>query len=300
MAKVNRRECHFMPYSALRTTGLGVAMKDLEIRKSFYESLDKVKQTTAQGVEIWFARDVQPLLGYQRWESFTDVINRARMACASANVEPENHFRDITKKVPIGSGAMAEKGDCVLSRYACYLIAMNGDSGKPEIGLAQTYFAVQARKQELRSEAGNIEKRIELRERVSEAVKELGNAAKEAGVQNYAIFHDAGYRGLYGLNLRAIKARKGIGEKEQLFDRAGRAELAANEFRLTQAEERLKVNNINNHRDACLAHEQVGTEVRKAIERIGGTMPEDLPPEPSIKKLAQQQARQIGKDDSTK
>lgn len=244
--------------------------------------MDSIKHTSSDGaVEFWYGRDIQEKLEYKSWENFYKVIGKARMACESAGIDPAMHFHDVMK----GNGGASERADCVLSRYACYLTAMNGDPRKKTIGYAQTYFAVQARKQELGDEAARLDKRLELRDRVSTAFKELGDAAKEVGVQNYAFFHDAGYRGLYKSGLKGIKAKKGLVEKEQLFDRAGRAELAANEFRLTQAEERLRTSDIHTERDACLAHEQVGDEVRRAIERIGGTMPEDLPLEPSLKSL---------------
>jgi DNA-damage-inducible protein D len=274
-------------------------MADLtRVKTTFYSKLDAIKIETREGAQIWYARQIQEVLGYARWENFSEVIGKARMACEASGVEASNHFRDVTKKVAIGSGAQVDRADCIVSRYACYLIAMNGDSSKEEIALAQTYFAVQARRQEIRDEGDNIEKRMELRDRVTVAFKELGHAAKDAGVQNYGVFHDAGYRGLYGMNLRSLKAKKGLGERDALFDRAGRAELAANEFRMTQAEERLRTNRINTQRDACLAHEQVGLEVRKAMERIGGTMPEELPLEPSLKAIEKTRAKRLKKEGS--
>lgn len=265
-------------------------MSQLVEKSDFSSSMDAIRKESKYGVEFWYARDIQEKLGYSRWESFSDVIAKARMACQSAGVDPQYHFQDTTKKVAIGSGAMASRADCIVSRYGCYLIAMNGESSKVEIGLAQTYFAVQARKQELQDQSHEVEKRLELRQRVTTAFKELGDAAKDAGVRNYAVFHDAGYRGLYKKSLKELKAHKGLGNKEQIFDRAGRAELAANEFRLTQAEERLRTSGIQTQQEACLAHEQVGGEVRKAIERIGGTMPENLPLEESLLKLSKTSA----------
>jgi DNA-damage-inducible protein D len=190
--------------------------------------------------------------------------------------------------VTVGSGALREREDCYLTRYACYLVAMNGNSQKPEIASAQTYFAVQTRRQELADLSLNDEKRMELRDRVTEAVKHLNSAAKSAGVINYGFFHDAGYRGLYGMGLQQIKLQKRISQKEHLFDRAGREELAANEFRLTQTEGRLKREQIRSGEKAQIIHHEVGNEVRQAIKKIGGTLPEKLPAEPSIKILSKQ------------
>lgn len=248
-------------------------------------TLDALRRIAKNGAEYWMGRDIQPHLGYATWENFVSVIERAKMSCDSAGVSSRNHFRDATKEVQIGSGAMAERADCYLSRYACYLIAMNGDPRKAEIAIAQRYFAVQTRLKELADESQSLEKRVELRARVSKAVKALNSAAKSAGVQKYGLFHDAGYRGLYGMGLSAIKARKKIPEKEDLLDHAGRAELAANEFRITQTEQKISREKITGEQHAIATHKVVGEEVRSTIKKIGGTMPEDLPPEPSLKKL---------------
>lgn len=260
-------------------------------KERFIGDLNSIRNKRKEGAEYWFARDIQERLGYARWDNFVEVIGKAQKACQSTGVDTKNHFLNLTKKVPIGSGAMAAKEDYILSRYACYLVAMNGDPRKPEIGFAQSYFAVQARRQELADKEEGLEKRLELRNRVKSAVKNLNSAAKEAGVQNYALFHDAGYRGLYGLGLKDIKMRKAIADKDGLFDRASRAELAANEFRITQAEEKLRREKVTGERPATDAHFTVGQEVRTAIRRIGGTMPEDLPAEESIDQLERKNKR---------
>jgi len=258
-------------------------MKKLIENRGFYQKMGSVRHKSKEGAEFWYARDIQEKLGCAKWESFSAVIAKARMACENSGVDSSKHFLDLRKKITGGNGAKMDKADCILSRYACYLVAMSGESTKPEISLAKTYFAIQTRRQELQDNSDTTNKRIELRERVTFAFKELGEAAKQAGVKNYGRFHDAGYRGLYQMGLRDLKVKKGMGKKEQLFDRAGRAELAANEFRLTQADERLRKSDIKTECDANNAHEQVGKEVRNAIVKIGGTMPEDLPIEESIK-----------------
>ena len=181
---------------------------------------------------------------------------------------------------------MREGVDWAVSRYAAYLIAMNGDPQKQEIGYAQAYFANQTRRQEIDEKLTDAEKRILLRDRVRNANRALQGVAKDAGVQRFGIFNDAGYRGLYGLGLRDIKAKKRLRDSDDLLDHAGRTELAANEFRITQTEQKISKDHIKGEENAISVHKQVGAKVRKTIQEIGGTMPEDLPPEPSVKKLA--------------
>lgn len=255
----------------------------LEVQRS----LDSLKGHAPNGAEFWRARDIQHHLGYDRWENFEGVIRKAIMACESTGVDPDNQIRETTNLVEVGSGATYRAKDYFISRYGCYLIAMNGDPGKPEIALAQTYFAVQTRKQELlEAKTDDEEKRLLLRNRVKESNKHLRTAANVAGVQNYALFHDAGYRGLYGgIGVSDIKSKKGITPKEDLLDCAGRAELAANEFRITQTESKLSREGTKGQDAAMSVHKETGKEVRETIRRLGGTMPEDLPAEPSIKKL---------------
>jgi DNA-damage-inducible protein D len=250
--------------------------------------LEACKKLTKRSDEYWMGRDIQTILGYDKWDNFKQVIEKAREACRNSKAEPKYHFLDVGKMITVGKGALREREDCYLTRYACYLVAMNGDSQKPEIGSAQTYFAIQTRRQELSDLTLNDEKRLELRDRVKQAVKHLNSAAKNSGVVNYAFFHDAGYRGLYGMGLRAIKLKKRISQKEDLLDRAGRAELAANEFRYTQTEERLNRDQIRDGEKAQKIHNEVGSEVRQAIKKIGGTLPENLPAEASIKILSKQ------------
>ena len=247
--------------------------------------LEEIKKTSKNGGHYWMGREIQQVLGYDKWDKFENVIKKAMMACESSGEAPNNHFLQTGKMVDIGSGAQRETKDYFLTRYACYLVSMNGDTNKPEIGYAQTYFAVQTRKQEIQDQLTADKRRILLRVRVKDANKSLNSTAKKTGVQRYAIFQDAGYKGLYEMGLAEIKKKKGIPKKEHLLDRAGRTELAANEFRITQTEDKLIRDNINSEKQAINTHREVGEEVRKTISKLGGVMPEDLPPEEPIKKL---------------
>jgi len=241
------------------------------ILKLSFEDLKKINQ---HGVEYWSARSLQPCLGYSQWRRFENAIQKAIESCKQSGNDPSHHFAGAGKQINLGKGAVQTIEDYHLSRFACYLIAQNGDSRKLEIAHAQKYFAIQTRRQELSDAAIADLERLELRKQASQDFKALSGAARDAGVQNkmFGIFHDAGYKGLYGgLGSDAIKARKGIDPKEQLMDRMDRTELAANQFRMTQTREKLKRENIKNQRDAIVAHETVGKEVRAAISKIGGT-----------------------------
>lgn len=249
-------------------------------------ALDTARRQSKAGDGYWKARNIQEILGYDDWRNFEQVVKKASMACEMAGAPPENHFVETTTMVEVGSGAKREERDYFLSRYACYLIAMNGSPAKPQIAIAQTYFAIQTYRQEKYDALTQVEKRIHLRDRVRDANKHLISAAKRAGVQKYGLFHDAGYRGLYGMSLRDIKHHKGLPEKDDLLDRSGRAELAANEFRITQTEQVLEKEMITGEQLACDTHKRVGRVVRNTIQQLGGTLPENLRPEPSIKKIA--------------
>ena len=251
--------------------------------QAFTPVFDAQRRASPSGSEYWMARDLQPILEYAEWRNFLEVIEKAKMACLGAGVPVDNHFVNTNKMVTVGGGVKRVIPDYFLSRYACYLVAMNGDPAKHAISAAQTYFAVQTRKQELQQDQLAVEKRVELRARVTNANKGLNDAAKIAGVQNYGLFHDAGYRGLYGMGLGEIKRRKNI--EGDLLDHAGRAELAANEFRITQTEQKITRDRIKGEQPAIHTHKTVGAEVRATIEKLGGTMPEDLPAEQSLKKL---------------
>ncbi|MGH7789771.1 MAG: DNA damage-inducible protein D [Candidatus Binatia bacterium] len=257
---------------------------------NFKDRLDERRYVTGGGVEYWMGRDLQEILGYGTWEKFKGLIDRAVLSCESTGTEPLRHFRREAKKT---RGRSGEKENWYLARYACYLIAMNGESAKPEIAFAQQYFAIQARKQEISDEISSAEKRLEVRERVRGANRSLNSAAQDCGVTRFAAFHDAGYRGLYDLPLAGIKLRKGIPEKHSLLDRAGRAELAANEFRITQTEQKLAREGVTGERAAIETHRQVGRAVRQTIKQVGGTMPEDLPAERPIRELMGEQRKKL-------
>lgn len=260
--------------------------------EGYVAKLEACRRVAPDGSEYWLARDLRGLLGYDEWRNFSGAIDKAQEACGSAGAVVSHHFVGINKMVNIGSGAKRVTDDWYLSRYACYLIALNSDASKPEVGAAMTYFVVKARLQELQDKLTDAERRALQRERLRDAHKALGEAAKNANVERYAIFHDAGYKRLYaGLGIREIKKRKGIAEKDDLWDCIGRPELAINEFRVTQAEQKIIREKINTEEMAIRAHGEVATEVRAAIEKMGGQMPEDLPAEPNINKLVSSKRR---------
>ncbi len=252
------------------------------------QSFEELKKSNEHGAEFWSARELQPLLGYTQWRRFEEALTRAITSCEQSGNNPQNHFAGAGKMVMLGSGSSRKVEDFHLSRFACYLIAQNGDPRKPEIAQAQKYFAIQARKQELSEQLTADQERLELRKQTSEEFKALSGAARQAGVQDkmFGVFHDAGYKGLYnGLGGDAIKTKKNIPAKEQLLDRMNATELAANQFRMTQTRDKLARERINNQQQAIRTHEQVGKEVRAAIERIGGTLPEHIPPAEHIKEV---------------
>ncbi len=261
-----------------------MAKKDLvSIGSKSFEDLRKVNE---HGAEYWSARDIQPLLGYTQWRRFEDAIKRAVTSCKQSGNKPAYHFADAGKPIEGGKGAVQVVTDYHLSRFACYLIAQNGDPRKPEIAYAQKYFAVQARRQEVSDAIAADIERLELRKQTAEEFKALSGAARESGVHDkmFGVFHDAGYKGMYGgMGRDAIKKHKKIPEKENLMDRMNTTELAANQFRMTQTRDKLARERVKDQQTAIKTHENVGKEVREAIKRIGGTPPEELPPAEHIK-----------------
>ncbi|MCC6463118.1 MAG: DNA damage-inducible protein D [Saprospiraceae bacterium] len=256
---------------------------------------EQIKRQDENGNDFWSARDMAKVLEYSEFRHFKPVIERAKEACINSGNQVADHFEDILDMVSIGSGAERQIEDVKLSRYACYLIVQNADPAKEVVALGQTYFAIQTRLQEIRQmEAYNQlatenEKRLFLRNEMKKHNTQLADAAKDAGViepYDYAIFQNHGYMGLYGgLDAKGIHRRKGLKAKENILDHMGSTELAANLFRATQTEEKLRREQIKGKTKANQAHYEVGKKVRKTIEEIGGTMPENLPVADSIRKL---------------
>ncbi len=249
-------------------------------------SFESLKKRNEHNIEYWSARDLQPCLGYSQWRRFENAIKKAKESCKQSGNDPAHHFAGAGKPIPGGKGSAQVVEDYHLSRFACYLIAQNGDPRKPEIAQAQKYFAVQTRRQEVSDQMAADLERLEIRQQASIEFKALSGVAREAGVQNkmFGVFHDAGYKGLYGgLGVEAIKARKGISSREQLLDRMDTTELAANLFRMTQTKDKLKNARIKSQKEAIETHEIVGKKVRFAIEEIGGILPENIPPAEPIK-----------------
>lgn len=264
------------------------------------ESLfDSIRHINEYGQEYWTARELQPILQYTEWRNFNVAIKKAIEACEASGNASSDHFVDVDKMVTLGSHAGRKVDDYHLSRYACYLIAMNGDSRKEAIALAQTYFAVKTRQQEIiehYDELDENQKRLAIRSEMKTHNKSLADAAHDAGViepRDFAIFQDAGYKGLYGgLRQKDIHAHKGLKKTQKILDHMGSTELAANLFRATQTEEKLRKDNIHGKASANNTHYEVGKKVRQTIAELGGTMPEDLPtPDKSIKQIEKEQKK---------
>jgi len=249
-----------------------------------HRDFEGIKKFDENGIEYWEARELLPLLGYERWEKAEEVIARAARACMNSGQDVDNHFHQTGKMVKIGSNTVRKVRDYKLDRYACYLIAQNGDPNKPEIAIAQTYFAIQTRRQEIFEQLPDTSKRLFIRNQVSDHNKKLFRTAKEAGVSQFGLFNDAGYQGLYGSSLSDVEKRKGI-KRGELLDRAGSTELAANLFRITQTDEKIKKDKIQGDRAASQTHFMVGGKVRQTIKDIGGVLPEQLSPEKHIKEV---------------
>jgi DNA-damage-inducible protein D len=270
-------------------------MPEQPLSKQHHATFESIRQVDEAGNEFWLARDLAPLLDYPQWRNFKPVIEKARQACQQSAQALADHFAELRKMVDLGSGAQREIEDVRLSRYACYLIVQNGDSSKPVIANGQTYFALQTRRQELQDSGkfarlSEDEKRLAIRNELAEHNKHLAAAAKEAGVEtglDYAIFQDHGYKGLYGgMGAKDIHARKGLKKSQKILDHMGSTELAANLFRATQTEEKLKREKVRGKQNANRTHFEVGQKVRQTIRELGGTMPEALPiPEQSVKQI---------------
>lgn len=257
-------------------------------------NFDSIRQVNPYNQEYWSARELSKLLGYSEWRNFEVAIKRAEKSCEQTGQNVKYHFVEANKMIPLGKGGQRQIKDYILSRFGAYLIAQNGDPEKPEIAAAQAYFAAATRENELRVMAQDQAERLALREQLTENNKSLVAAAQRAGVlsHDFGTFQDAGYKGMYGgLGVQGIKARKGVPDKEDLSDRMGRAELAAHNFRTTLTEQKLSNEGIIGSRAASQAHNEVGQRIRKTIQETGGTLPEDLPPEPNIKPLLNERKR---------
>jgi len=266
-------------------------------------TFEGIRRVEADGTEFWLARQLARVLEYSEYRHFLPAIERAKEACKQSGYAVDDHFEDVLDMVEIGSGALRQIEDIRLTRYACYLIVQNGDPSKPVIAHGQTYFALQTRRQELSdaakfSELSEDERRLAIRNDLTEHNKALSSAAKGAGVEtpiDYAIFQDHGYKGLYGgLGAKDIHATKGLKKSHKILDHMGSTELAANLFRATQTEEKLKRDGIQGKAQANKAHHEVGAKVRQTIKELGGTMPEKMPvPGKSIQQIEREKAKQL-------
>lgn len=262
------------------------------------QTFDSIKHYTDDGQEFWFARELQTVLEYAEWRNFLNVINKAKIACQNSGLNPNDDFVEVNKIVEAGA-THKDIGDIMLSRYACYLIVQNADPNKEIIALGQTYFAVKTRQQELiedYEELSEDQKRLAIRNEMIAHNKSLAEAAQMAGIsdpRDYAIFQNKGYQGLYGgLGVQDIHARKGLKKSQKILDHMGSTELAANLFRATQTDEKLRRENIKGKNAANQTHYDVGRKVRQTIAELGGTMPEDLPtPQKSIKQIEREQKK---------
>lgn len=278
-----------------------------EINMYNEQVFEEIKHINKEDIEFWYARELQFVLQYTEWRNFLKIIEKAKTTCVTSENTLENHFVDVNKMVEIGSSAVREIQDIQLSRYACYLIVMNGDPRKEVIALGQTYFAIKTRQQELienYDELTEDQKRLAIRNEIVNHNKSLAEAAQQAGVikpKDYAIFQNKGYQGLYGgLGVKQIHERKGLKKSQKILDHMGSTELAANLFRATQTEEKLRRDNIQGKENANRTHYEVGKKVRKTIKELGGTMPEDLPtPQKSIKQIESQQKSIENKNKNT-
>ena len=276
-------------------------MTKKEVTTYSQQTFENIKRTDENGTEFWYARELQKALEYTEYGKFLPVIEKAIEACRKTGFDEGNHFAHVSEMVRIGSGAERKMDSYKLSRYACYLIVMNGDPRKEVIALGQTYFAVKTRQKEISDAATQLsedEKRLAIRDEVTVRNKFLASSAKAAGVEtpvDYAVFQNRGYQGLYnGLGMKDIHKRKGLKKNEQILDHMGATELAANLFRITQTDDKLRRENIKGKEKANEAHFAVGKKVRQTIAELGGTMPENLPtPKISAKKLKQERKKAI-------
>ena len=270
-----------------------------EITKYSEQTFERIKHVNESGQEYWTGRELQKVLEYKQWRRFSDAVDRAKTACLNSGNDVDEHFADVGKSSPMPHGGERTIDDYELSRYACYLIVMNGDPRKEVIAVGQTYFAVKTRQQELIEDFDELseeQKRLAIRNEMIAHNKSLAEAAYIAGVRDpkdYAIFQNRGYQGLYGgLGVKEIHERKGLKKSQKILDHMGSTELAANLFRATQTDEKIRRENIHGKHAANEAHFEVGQKVRQTIAELGGTMPENLPtPKKSIAQIEREQAK---------
>ena len=263
---------------------------------------ERIRRVDEDGQEFWSARDLMIILEYTNWRNFKTALLKAQIACENSGSDPTDHFVGAIKMVALGSDAKREVEDMHLSRYACYLVVQNADPNKEVVALGQTYFAVQTRRQEITdaeaiAELTEDQRRLLLRQRVKHQNTDLASAAKTAGVitpVDFAVFQNHGYRGLYnGLNAEDIHRKKKLKKSQHILDHMGTTELAANLFRSTQAEDKLRRDQVQGKDAANEVHHQAGIVVRRAIAELGGTMPELLPTADSIKKLERAEKKRL-------
>ena len=265
------------------------------------KTFEDIKHIDENGIEFWYARELMPVLQYSNWQNFEKTIHKAMISCENSGINEFEHFIDVSKLSKRANNAEVEIKDYELTRYACYLIAQNGDSRKKVIALAQTYFAVQTRKQEITEKEYYMltedEKRFYQRDLTRKGNYSLNQAAKEAGVKNFDKFHNSGYKGLYnGETADDIAKRKGLRYREDILDNMGSDELIANLFRISQTEQKLKKDNIQTENEANKTHYNIGKNIREVIAKNGGTMPEDLPtPKKSLKELEKENNKELRK-----
>ena len=265
---------------------------------------ERIKRTNDVGTEFWSSRDFAAVLGYEDYRNFEAVVEKAKLSCFNSGNRIEDHFVDVTEMVTLGSGSKRPVKTILLSRYACYLAIQNADPKKEIVAHGQTYFAIQTRRQELADEHIEDERRLLLREEMRRHNVQLADAAKDAGVIesiDYAVFQNHGYMGLYGgLKQEDIHRRKCLKNSQKILDHMGSTELAANLFRATQAEEKLRRDGVLGKDAANLTHRKVGQKVRQTIQELGGTMPEDLPKAESIKKIQAKKQEELEKAETPK
>ena len=267
---------------------------------NYHSPFESIKQIDNDGNEYWFARDLQEVLEYSEWRNFSKIIEKAKNACETSGHRVQSEFVDTNKLVDVGANLQRSIQDIVLSRYACYLIAMNGDPRKEVIALAQTYFAVKTHEQEQLELQKEDSLRLQIRQDIKEHNISLAEAANQAGIKeprDYAIFQNEGYKGLYGgLGVKQIHARKGLKKSQKILDHMGSTELAANLFRATQTDEKLRREGIKGKPQANKVHHDVGAKVRQTIKELGGTMPEDLDtPTKSIQQIKKERQKKLSK-----